>query len=331
MSKLSLTFACWDYDRIKALQTGAVAAEGINLNVLPLSVEETFFRQIRNREFDVSELSLSSYVLTLNEKDPPFIAIPVFPSRFFRHQSIFINRDAGIGSPADLVGKRVGIPEYQMTASVWQRGILADDFGVGVSSVQYVTGALNPGTGKRVEKIALTLPPEISVTPIEEGQSLSEMLALGEIDAIYTAPAPASFGTAPTVKRLFENFVEVEKDYFTRTGIFPIMHVVAVKREIVDAHPWVARSLMKAFDESIARARTDLSQGAALKVMLPWLQQHVQETVEAMGEGWWPYGVEHNRHVLDTFLRYSHEQGLATVRHTPDDIFAAGTGEAFRV
>lgn len=331
MAKLPLTFSCWDYDRVKALLTGAVAPEGIDLRVLPLSVEETFFRQIRNQEFDASELSLSSYVLTLNQENPPFIAIPVFPSRFFRHQSIFVNRDSGIESPSDLVGKRVGTPEYQMTAGVWQRGILSDDFGVGVSSVEYVTGALNPGTGKREEKIPLSLPPEISVTPIDDGQNLSDMLAAGEIDAIYTAPAPASFGTAPTVRRLFEDFVAVEKDYYARTGIFPIMHVVAIKREIVDANPWVPRSLMKAFDASIDRARDDLSQGAALKVMLPWLQQHVRETVDALGEDWWPYGLDKNRHVLETFLRYSHEQGLAAVRHAPEDVFAAGTGESFRV
>jgi len=331
MSKLPLTFACWDYDRMKALETGAVAPEGIDLNMLPLSVEETFFRQLRNHEFDACELSLSSYVLTLNEERPPFIAIPVFPSRFFRHQSIFVNRDSGITRPEDLRGKRVGTPEYQMTAGVWQRGILADEFGVDVSSVQYVTGALNPGTGKREEKIALSLPPEISVTPIDDGQNLSDMLESGEIDAIYTAPAPASFRTSDQVGRLFEDFVDVEKDYFRRTGIFPIMHVVAVKRDLVEEHPWVARSLMKAFDASLAKAYDDLRQASALKVMLPWLHQHVKDTVEALGENWWKYGLEPNRHVLETFLRYSHDQGLARELRRPEDLFAAGTNEAFRV
>lgn len=331
MSRLALTFACWDYDRIKALLTGAVRPEGIDLNILPLTVEETFFRQLRHREFDVCELSLSSYVLTLNEPDPPFIAIPVFPSRYFRHQSIYVNTESGIRRPEDLIGKRVGTPEYQMTAGVWQRGMLSDDHGVKVTDVEYRTGALNPGVGRREEKIPLDLPPEISVTPIADGENLSDLLAAGELDAIYTAPPPASFGTVPHVRRLFEDFVEVEKDYFRRTGIFPIMHVVALKRELVAAHPWVARSLMKAFDAALEVAVDDLRQGAALKVMLPWLHQHVQETVDALGDQWWPYGIEPNRTVLETFLRYSHEQGLASTLRAPEELFAAGTAESFRV
>lgn len=331
MSKLSLSFACWDYDRIKALQLGAVSPEGVALNILPLTVEETFFRQLRNQEFDVCELSLSSYALTLEREDPPFIAIPVFPSRFFRHQSIFVNDNCGIESPADLVGKRVGTPEYQMTAGVWQRGILADEYGVQANSVEYVTGTLNPGGGVRHEKIALSLPRDISVTPIPDGKNLSDMLAAGEIDAIYTAPAPQSFGVEPSVRRLFEDFVEREKEYYARTRIFPIMHVVAIKSEIVHRNPWLPQSLKKAFDASLEDAYRDLKQQAALKVMLPWLHSHVAETVDALGDRWWDYGLEANRHVLETFLRYSHEQGLAKVQRTPEELFAPGTSEVFSV
>jgi len=326
---LRLSLACWDYDRVRALQDGRVRPEGIELDFLPLHVEETFFRALRGQEFDVCELSLSSYVLTLNSDSPPFVAIPVFPSRFFRHQSIYVNTDT-IASPADLVGKRVGVPEFQMTASVWQRGILADEYDVPVESVEYVTGVLN-GSGRREEKLALDLPADIRVSTVPEGTNLSRMLAAGEIDAIYTAPAPDSFGQAPNVGQLFPDFVDVEQDYFRRTGIFPIMHVVAIKRRVWEEHPWIARSLMKAFDESLQIAYRDLQQRSALKVMLPWLQQHVRGTIEALGTNWWDYGLESNRHVLDTFLRYSHDQGLARRRLAPEDLFVAGVDEAIPI
>ena len=329
MAHLNLSFACWDYDRVKALQDGTIRPEGIDLNFLPLRVEETFFRALRNREFDLCELSLSSYTLTLDDPEPPFIAIPVFPSRFFRHQSIYVNTDR-VSAPGDLVGKRVGTPEYQMTAGVWQRGILADEYGVPVDSVEYVTGALF-GAGRREEKLPLTLPPNLSVTPIDDGKNLSDMLAAGEIDAIYTAPAPRTFGTSPNVAQLFPNFVEVEKEYFTRTRIFPIMHVIALKREVFERHPWIARSLMKAFTESLQHAYTSLRERGALKYMLPWLQEHHRETLDALGEGYWDYGIEKNRHVLATFARYSHEQGLAQKLRTPEELFVAGADAGFLI
>jgi 4,5-dihydroxyphthalate decarboxylase len=327
MSSLPLTFACWDYDRIKPLQDGTVVPEGIDLNILPLRVEETFFRALRSREFDLCELSLSSYLLTRNNEKPPFVAIPVFPSRFFRHQSIYVNSDK-ISSPKDLIGKRVGTPEFQMTAGVWQRGILADEYGVPVDSVEYVTGALS-GVHKREEKLKLSLPENILVTPIRDGQNLSDMLAAGEIDAIYTAPAPSTFGTVPHVKHLFEDFVQVEKEYFGRTKIFPIMHVIAIKSEVHEQHPWIARSLYKAFNESLDVAYRALHERSALKVMLPWLQQHVAETEEALGEGYWDYGIEKNRHVLETFARYSFDQGLSASIRTAEEMFVPGIDDGF--
>lgn len=327
MSRLQLTFACWDYDRIKPLQDGTVRPEGIDLNVLPLRVEETFYRALRGHEFDLSELSLSSYMMTLNESEPPFVAIPVFPSRFFRHQSIYVNSNS-ISEPADLIGKRVGTPEFQMTAGVWERGTLADHYGVPVDSVEYLTGALT-GTKKREEKLKLNLPENIKVTPIEAGRNLSDMLAAGEIDAIYTAPAPSTLGTVPHVRHLFPNFVEVEKEYFRSTGIFPIMHVVALRRDVYEAHPWIARSLYKAFNESLRIAADSLRQNSALKVMLPWLQQHVAEAVETLGAGYWDYGIEKNRRVLETFARYSFEQGLSSVHRTPEDLFVPDVDDGF--
>jgi 4,5-dihydroxyphthalate decarboxylase len=327
VTKLSLTFAVESYDRIRALQDGRVQPEGIDLNLLYLPVEETFYRQARYQEFDVSEMSLSSFLLTLDADEPPFVGLPVFPSRMFRHQSIYVNKDSGITTPADLAGKRVGVPEYQLTAVVWQRGILAEHHGVPVESVRYFTGGMEqPG---RFEKIKLNLPPEISVTPIAADQTLSALLAAGELDAVYAAGEPVGFGTLPQLGRLFEDFQSAEVDYYRKTGIFPIMHVIAVKHAVYEAHPWVARSLTKAFNESLEIAYADLAQRNALKVMLPWLARHLDETVSVLGPRYWDYGLEANRHVLETFSRYSHEQGLAARPRAAEDIVLAAADDSF--
>ncbi|HEY1702262.1 MAG TPA: hypothetical protein VGG75_21360 [Trebonia sp.] len=327
MTKLSLTFAVESYDRIRALQDGRVQPEGIDLNLLYLTVEETFYRQARYREFDVSEMSLSSFLLTLDEDEPPFVGLPVFPSRMFRHQSIYVNKDSGITSPADLAGKRVGVPEYQLTAVVWQRGILAEHYGVPVESVRYFTGGMEqPG---RFEKIKLNLPPEISVTPIAADQTLSALLAAGELDAVYAAGEPMGFGTLPQLGRLFEDFQSAEVDYYRKTGIFPIMHVIAVKRSVYEANPWIARSLTKAFNAALEIAYADLAQRNALKVMLPWLARHLDETVSVLGPRYWDYGLETNRRALETFSRYSHEQGLAARPRAADDIVLAAADDSF--
>lgn len=329
MSALRLSFACWDYDRMRAIQDGRVSPEGIDLNFLPLRVEETFYRQLRFQEFDVAELSLSSYLLTLNEPDPPFVAIPVFPSRCFRHQSIYVNAGSGIDAPADLAGKRVGTPEYQLTAGVWQRGILAEFHGVPIDSVRYYTGAIEESG--RPEKVPLSLPPGISVTPIGASQNLSDMLAAGEIDAIYSPSQPPCFGRAPSVRRLFPDFKRAEQEYFRRTRIFPIMHTVVIKRSVYERDPWVARSLMKAFGHSLEIAYQDLCHRNALKYMLPWLAEHLEEALDALGPGYWDYGLEPNRHVLETFARYSVEQGLAARKYTVDEMFAPGSSESFKL
>jgi 4,5-dihydroxyphthalate decarboxylase len=329
MAPLSLTFACWDYDRVRALQDGRVRPEGIDLNVLALPVEETFYRQLRHEEFDISEMSLSSYVLTLDRPEPPFVALPVFPSRFFRHQSMYVNTRSGIRSPADLVGKRVGCPEFQMTAGVWQRGILSDDFGVPVESMQYFTGGLEePG---RTEKIALELPERISVTPIPDDVTLSQMLVAGEIDAIFSASEPSCVRAHSHIQHLFPDFPAVERDYYRRTGIFPIMHTVVIRRALFERNPWIARSLYKAFDAALRIAYDDLTQRSALKVMLPWLQQHLAETVEVLGNGYWDYGLERNRRVLEVFARYSAEQGLASRDRKADELVLAQASDGFLV
>jgi 4,5-dihydroxyphthalate decarboxylase len=329
VNRLSLTFACDSYDRIRALQDGRVRPEGIDLNIVALPVEETFYRQARYREFDVSEMSLSSYLLTLDADEPPFVALPVFPSRMFRHQSIYVNAGSGIREPADLVGKRVGVPEYQLTAVVWQRGILAEHHGVPVESVRYFTGGMEqPG---RVEKLKLNLPPEISVTPIGPDQTLSGLLAAGELDAVYSAGEPKGFGRLPQIRRLFADFQAAEADYYRKTGIFPIMHVVTVRRPLYERSPWIARSLTKAFSAALDIAYADLTQRNALKVMLPWLAQHLDDTVSVLGPRYWEYGLEPNRHVLETFSRYSHEQGLAARPRLAQEIVLAQASDSFRL
>lgn len=327
MSLLPLTLAAVDTDRFAALRRGSVKPEGIDLNFLALPVEEIFYRQLSYGEFDVSEMSLSSYVLTLNDERPPFAAIPVFPSRYFRHQSIFVNTDSGIRSPEDLRGKRIGVPEYQITAAVWQRGILEDDYGVSPREVRFFTGGVDE-TGRH-EKVSIALPEGVTAEPIGPEQTLSSMLSAGELDAVMSANVPSCFYKDEHVARLFEDYKSVEQDYFTRTGIFPIMHVVVIRREVLEDHPWVARSLMKAFDESLLVAREDLMYRSSLKTMLPWLAAHVEETTAVMGEDFWTYGIEGNREVLDTFLRYSHEQGLAARRWRAEEIFHPSAASAF--
>lgn len=330
MSKLKLSFGCWNYDRTRALQLGTVQPDGIDLNYLDMPVEETFFRMLRHKEFDACEMSLSSYTVSRFQSDPPFIAIPIFPSRMFRHSCIYINADSGIREPKDLIGKRVGNPEYQMTAPTWIRGILADHYGVPVDSVTYFTGGEEePG---RPEKLKLDLPSNIKVQSIGPTQTLSQMLLDGEIDALYTARMPSSFiKGGGKVKRLFHDYEAVERDYFRSTGIFPIMHTVAIRRDVYEANRWVAQSLMKALAQSQQQTYDDLYDTTALKSMLPWLTSHVEQVRAEMGDDFWPYGFEKNQATLATFLRYSYEQGLSKRQLQPQELFAPETLESFKI
>ncbi len=330
MRKLRLTIACSNSDRTRAIADGRVAIDGIEPIWLALPIEEIFFRMLRHREFDAAELSLSSYVLSLFAENPSLTAIPVFPSRVFRHSCIFVHHESGIREPKDLAGKRVGVPEYQMTAGVWIRGILSDDYGVPVASVRYFRGGEEePG---RPEKIPLSLPSGIHLEAIGDRKTLSAMLAVGEIDALYTARMPSTFANGSgKVRRLFANYEEVERDYYSRTKIFPIMHVIAIRRDVYKKSPWIAQSLVQAFARAKEIASAELYEAGALPVMLPWLVRHVEETHELMGADFWPYGLEPNEHTLQTFLRYSFEQGLAKRRLKPQELFASESLESFRV
>lgn len=327
--RVPVTLACWDYDRTQALAEGTVVPEGIDLTYLCLPVEETFFRMLRHREFDAAEMSLASYVTALaaHPEDPPFVAVPVFPSRAFRHNGIYVHAAAGIAEPRDLVGRVVGVPEYQLTAAVWIRGILADRHDVPISSVRYRTGGMHaPG---RVEKQALNLPPEIDIAPIPDDRTLAEMLVSGEIDALYAPRTPAPFAQGcPEVRRLFDDPRAVEEVYAAETGIFPIMHVVVIRRELHERHPWIARTLYSAFERAKDLAEQRMGETAASRYMLPWLYDEVERTRRLLGSDPWPYGVEPNRTTLEVFLRYAHEQGLTARRLEIDELFVPSCREA---
>ena len=325
-TRLPISLACWDYDRTRALQEGRVVPDGIDLTYVQIPAVETFFRMVRNREFDVAELSLSSYVISLLD-DSPFIAIPVFPSRAFRHNSIYVRSDGPVVDPRDLVGATVGIPEYQVTAAVWIRGILAERHEVPVSSVKYRIGGLhNPG---RVEKLKLNLPADIDYEQIPETHTLNEMLVSGEIDALYTPRTPNAFiERDPAVKRLFTDSKHAEQSYYRETGIFPIMHTIVIRRDLYEQHPWLAASLLKAFQESKRLTLERLGQSAAFTHMLPWLYDHVEEAQGLMGSDYWPYGVDANETVLKAFLQYSYDQGLSSRLLDVRELFAPETLES---
>lgn len=327
---LPVDLACWNYDRTRALVDGRVAIEGVDLNYIELEMPESFHRMLRHAEFHVSEMSFAWYLGTFFAERRHMVAIPVFPSRMFRHSGIYVNPKSGITDPADLAGKRVGVPEYQQTAGVWIRGMLADDYGVPIDSVSYHQGGLTePG---RVES-ALRCLEGIDLTPIGPQDTLSEMLERGEIDAIYTAHAPVGFDVgAPYVERLFPDYRSEEQAYYQRTRIFPIMHTVVIRVDVLEAHPWLARSLTKAFEEAKAIAMADLFEPAAAKCSLPWLVAEAEQTEDIFGtRDFWPYGAEQNRRVIETFVRYAHEQGLVPERPSVEDLFPQSTIDIARI
>jgi 4,5-dihydroxyphthalate decarboxylase len=323
-----ISLACWDYDRTRGVLEGRIRPEGLTVDYIVLPPEETFFRMARFGEFDVSELSLSSYVISRRSAEPPFIAVPVFPSRAFRHSGIYVRRKDGIEKPEQLSGRRVGVAEYQLTANVWIRGILAEHHGLPFRDVTYVTGGLeDPG---RIEKLELDLPDSIRVEPAPGGTTLAELLSKGEIDAIYS-PRPPSTLASDGARHLFEDFPAHERAYFERTKIFPIMHVLAIRTDVYRRNRWMARSLFKAFSAARDEAIEALSELAALKVSLPWAPAHAEDARRLMGEDFWSYGVQSNRHVLAKFLEYAEDQGLAGADQTVDSLFAPETLEEFAI
>ncbi|WP_144904724.1 PhnD/SsuA/transferrin family substrate-binding protein [Halobellus captivus] len=328
MSKPEIALACDLNDRTRDLATGAVEPTGIDLNFLPFEVEETFWRMLKHQEFQAAEMSMSSYLMARDQGWPELIAIPAFPSRFFRHSCVFINPDSGIEEPADLEGKNVGVPEYQMTASLMVRGMLQDQYGVCPEDMVWYHGGEEEGG--REEKLTLDLPEQIELHSIPEDRTLSGMLDAGDLDALVSARAPSSFYEG-SVERLFPDFKRVEKEYYQETGFFPIMHAVVLRQDVYDEHPWIAKELYKAFERSKQNFLERIGKMNELQVGLPWLIDELEETRDLMGWDYWPYGVEQNRELLDTMTRYSHQQGLTKEKLDVDELFAPNTYADFKV
>ena len=323
MSKLRLTCAGLDYwDRSRGLMDGSIRPTGIDLNYLIVPPGELFRRTAQFAEFEVSEFSVSTYTALYARGDRRFVAIPVFPSRNFRHGYLWINTRAGIDKPEDLKGKRIGVPEYQMTAALWIRAVLQHDYGVKPSDMHWFTGGLwSPGYEERAE---LDLPSDVELTVIPEHRYLEEMLDAGDIDALFSPARPGSFVAGDDkVKRLFPNFREVEKDYYKRTGYFPIMHTVVIRREVYEANRWIAMSLFEAYENTKRRARQRFISTGSLTVSLPWLADDLDEIEETFGgQDPFVYGIEPNRNILNAMIGYSVEQGLATRKVEIEELFA---------
>jgi 4,5-dihydroxyphthalate decarboxylase len=329
MSRLPITIATWDYDRVRALIDGRVKVEGCDVNYITMPVEECFERAFFHGEFEVAEIGFSPFLIALSRGPTPYVAVPVFLSRMFRHSAVYIRTDRSINGPADLRGKRIGVPEYQMSAVMWFRGYLQDEFGIAARDINWVQAGLeNPG---RRDKFPLNLPggfPLVSRSDV----ALSKLLADGEIDAVISARTPSCYVSKhPKVRRLFPDYRAAERDYYEKTGIFPIMHALGIRRDIYDGNKWLAASLYKAFLQAKRMADAEFVETTALKIGLPWITAEHEATTAAMGPDFWSYGVDANRNTLATMARYSYEQGLAVRLVDVDEMFAEGNLTETRV
>ena len=330
MAKLELSIAVGDYDRTRPLVDGGVQIDGVDPVFMLLEPEEIFFRAFRHADFDVCELSLSSFTVKIARGDCPYVGLPVFPSRAFRHTSIVVRADRGIEMPADLKGKRIGVAEYQLTANVWARAFLEEEHGLKPSDVTWVRGGYEqPG---RVEKIAVTLPPDVRIETAPEGATISGMLAAGEIDAAMGPRTPSCFERGhPQVKWLYADPTAAASAWFEKRRIFPIMHLLGLRRTLAEKHPWLPAALAKAFEQAKAQALMKLSDTSATKVTLPFVEAQLRAAKRLMGPDFWSYGLQANRHVLESFLKHHHAQGLSGRLLTPEELFHPATHEAHRI
>lgn len=329
MSDIQLTLACEDYDRTRPLRDGSVKPEGIEINYLALPVEEIFWRMMRYEEFDAAELSMGAFLVAAARGRRPFVGLPVFPSRTFRHRCIFVNAAAGIEGPEDLSGKRVGVPEYTMTAAVWLRGLFEHEYGVRPEEIHWIAaGEEQPG---RKDRVDFELPPSIRLDTIGD-RTLNEMIESGEIDAMMSPRMPTCFlNGSPHVRRLFADYKQAEMEYYKKTGIFPIMHLIVVRKALYDVNPWIAQSLYKAFCAAKDLCFSQLYDSNILRISLPWTVAEYEETRQLMAEDYWPYGLSPNRRELETFHSYLLEQGLIREPLDLDGLFAPETAEAFKI
>ena len=326
MSDLKLDIAFANYDRTRALADGTVKVDGVDADFHTARiVTEIFERMVASREFDVSELGMSYFLRTFDSDERPFVAIPVFPNRCFRHSAIYVNKASGIEKPEDLAGKTVGeLALYGHDAGVWPKGILSDEYGVTPEQCRWIVGGIDFPL-KPIDFVPQPHPDNVDVTWADKDADLGEMLEAGEIDALISADVPKCvLEKSPKVGRLFEDYEATERDYYRRTGIFPIMHTVAVKRELAAEHPEVVEAVYRGFCDAKDAATEQYTEGMTfmnLATMLPWFGKLIDEDRGLMGDDWWPYGMEANREAVDTFLRYHYEQGLSKRRLTCEYIF----------
>lgn len=321
MGKLHVTYAGHLSDRVEDLYYETVKPEGIDLHFIPVRPEEAFHRMVEKGEFEASEMSLSTYIASVARGEAPFVAIPVFPSRMFRHGAIYVNTDAGIREPRDLIGRKVGVPEYQMTAALWVRGFLLHDYGVRPEEVVWYTGGLHDA-GR--EQMIATEIPGVAIQHVPD-RSLNDLLLSGEIDALISARTPNALQQRhPKVRRLFTDYAEAERDYYRRTRLFPIMHTVVLRRAFYEQYPWAAVSLYQAFlaAKNNAVRRLDAGEMVALPIALPWIVSEAEKTLDLMGKDLWPYGLEANLGEIEAMCQYSFEQGISPRRVTPRELFA---------
>jgi 4,5-dihydroxyphthalate decarboxylase len=328
-ARLHLTLATTDYDHVRDLTNGTVRAEGIVLTGIVLPVEEVFFRFIKNREWDVSEMSFGKFIGFASQGNSPFIGIPVFPSRVFRHSAFYVRADRGIKTPKDLEGKSVGIPEWAQTAGIYARGFLAEAAGVDLRNIKWVQAGMNEAG--REEKVEFTLPKGIQYSQRRDS-SLSAMLLSGELDAAISARVPEAFNRGGgKIARLYPDYRGEEMRYYEATGIFPIMHVIAMRRAVFERYPWVAMNLFKAFEQAKERSLERIADLTASRIPVPWASAIAGEWSQSFGADPFPYGLEANRKTLDAFCRFAHDQGVTAKRLTPDDLFPKEVRASVRV
>jgi 4,5-dihydroxyphthalate decarboxylase len=329
MSQLSLSVAIGDYDRNRALIDGRVRIDGVDPVFMTLIPEEIFFRAFRSQDFDICECSLSSFTVKTAAGNNPYVGVPAFVSRCFRHTSIYVRTDR-IKKPQDLKGKKVGIPEYQLTANVWARAFLEDDYGVKPSDIHWIRGGIDDAG--RPEKISIKLPPGVRLDDAPEGTTISELLIRGEIDGFMAPRTPSREALRhPDIGWLFPDTVAAAKDYFERTGIFPIMHLIGIRKTLVEKYPYLPFAVLKAFEKSKAAALAELADSSTAKATLPFLEEQLVMARQTMGEDFWPYGVDANRKTLEAFLRHHHAQGLSPRRVGVEELFHPSTLESFKV
>jgi 4,5-dihydroxyphthalate decarboxylase len=329
MSLLSLSVAIGDYDRNRALIDGTVKIDGVDPVFMKLTPEEIFFRAFRNQDFDICELSLSSFTVKTATGTCPYVGVPAFVSRCFRHTSIYARTDR-IKRPEDLRGKKVGVPEYQLTANVWARAFLQDDYGVKPSDIHWIRGGIDDAG--RPEKISIKLPADIRLDNAPDGVTISDLLIKGEIDGFMAPRTPSRAALDhPHIGWLFKDPASVAKDYFKRTGIFPIMHLIGVRRTLAEKYPYLPVAVLKGFEKSKAAALEELADSSTAKATLPFLEEQLVMARATMGQDFWPYGLGANRKTLDAFLRHHHAQGLSPRLVAAEELFHPATHETFKV